>query len=140
MKNLPEKNTFLVKKTYGLKSVAFIIIALLLISYGLIGGCNNDSGSGQSQNADALVIGSLDGVIVPALNDVAVLKKWSQGDADNNFILNGNRVNQLTTNQKAAPNPDTNSDNAAVYNEFRLSCGAGMCYGPKSGHMCPSTV
>ncbi len=84
-----------ISKSKGLKSVGFLIVSLLLLSYGLIGGCS-DSNSGSRQMANALRIGQLSGAIVPAVNAEFFIKESQVGDSDSNFFLQGNIVGQLT--------------------------------------------
>ena len=84
MKILQDENEFAVNKIYGLKSVAVMIIALLLVSYVLIGGCNNNS---STQMADALQIGELSGPIVPAVDAEFFIRDWQEGDSNNNFRI-----------------------------------------------------
>lgn len=90
-----------ISRSKGLKSVPFIIIGLLILSYGLIGGCNND---GSGQNAEALRIGQLNGWIVAAVNAEYFIKKWKEGDSANNFFLQGNIAGQLTQAEQEALN------------------------------------
>jgi hypothetical protein len=99
VKILPDENEFAVNKIYGLKSVAVMIIALLLASYGLIGGCNNN---GSTQMADALQIGELSGPIVPAVDAEFFIRDWQEGDSNNNFFLQGSMAGKLTQAEQDA--------------------------------------
>lgn len=86
---------------YSLKSLVFGLLGLVVACMFLIGGCNN---SGPNANPDALRIGSLNGIIVPAVEEEFVLKRWREGDGENNIFLDGSTVSELTQAEQDALN------------------------------------
>ena len=73
---------------------------MIIVSFFLIGGCNN-SGSNQ---VDARTIGDIEGAVVSALKQELTLRNWEEGDPDGDLYLNGSRVATLTDAEKQAIN------------------------------------
>ncbi len=84
-----------------LRSIIPAVTCLIIVSFFLIGGCNN-SGSNPSENART--IGGIEGVIVPAVKAEFALQMWQEGDPDGNIFLNGSRVSGLTQSEQDALN------------------------------------
>jgi hypothetical protein len=73
---------------------------LIILSFMLIGGCNNSN----SNQVDARTIGDIDGAIVPALKKAFTLRQWQEGDPDGDLYLNASRIATLTDAEQQAVN------------------------------------
>jgi len=91
----------LFSKFNKLRSIMPAVTCLIIVSFFLIGGCN-DSGFNQTQ--EARTIGKIQGVIVPAVQAEYILERWQEGDPDGNIFLNGSRVSGLTQPEQDALN------------------------------------
>jgi hypothetical protein len=87
-----------------LRAIIPAVTCLIIVSFFIIGGCNNSS----SNQVDARTIGQIDGVIVPALKQVLTLQEWQEGDPDGHLYLNGSRVATLSDAEKQAINDSYN--------------------------------
>ena len=92
--------TNLLSRFKELRSIIPAVTCLIIVSFFLIGGCNN-SGSNQ---VDARTIGDIEGAVVSALKQVLTLRDWEEGDPDGDLYLNGSRVATLTDAEKQAIN------------------------------------
>lgn len=96
------KTTSFFNSFNNLKPAITTATFFIIVSFMLIGGCNN-SGSNQV-DVDARTIGSIEGAVVPALKQALTLREWQEGDPDGDLYLNGSRVATLTVAEQQAVN------------------------------------
>lgn len=95
------KPAFFFTSFKNFKSAISTAILLVIVSFFIIGGCN-DSGFNQTQ--EARTIGEIQGVIVPAVRAEFFLQRWQEGDPDGNIFLNGSSVSGLNQSEQDALN------------------------------------
>lgn len=96
------KPILLLTRFKNFKSILPTVAFLIVVSFFIIGGCNNNSGTAPS--GEARTIGQIDGVIVPAIKAEFALQMWREGDPDGDIFLNGTRVADLTQAEQDALN------------------------------------
>lgn len=96
------KTTSFCNSFNNLKPTITTATFLIIISFVLIGGCN-DSDSNQV-DVDARTIGSIEGAVVPALKQALTLRNWKEGDPTGDLYLNGSRVDSLSEAEQQAVN------------------------------------